>query len=537
MQIFNKFRGMNPMGNFGTPIRGSGGSDPLYVLYADSVLTPEMRNAIVGWRDMYVGKSHWLKGDMRSEGLAAKIASSMAAKVTIEMDVRVKPKTKKDENGNDLPPTGSTRRSEWLDKQLDTFRKRKQTVTELACAMGNLVMVPSLAPGVTLDGEFRLYTNFVNGDSFFPLAFNPDGIVTSGFFRETLRRGSDITLRIYTRIEKHVFDERTNQVIIANTAYMSQSPGDLGTEVPLNEIAEWSNLAPVTVFENMEKPIFGYFRMPFGNIIDPDSPIGISVYARAIGLIMDADKQYTRLLWEYEAGEAGILASDTAFPKKNGLPIYPAGKERMFIRNSLDPKVNGTSDRLIQEWMPALRDEQYANGLNRIKMTIEKACGLASGSLAEIETVQPRTATEMALTHQETVVSITCIQMALEDALRDLVYGMDKIATQYGLVEEGEYEVTFHWDDSLVTDAESERLRDMSEVQQKLLADWEYRVKWLGETKEQAQESIEAIREVEKEKAEDAFSLGRVASGGFGFPRRGQENGKKKDKEDDKQEE
>lgn len=50
--------------------------------------------------------------------------------------------------------------------------------------------------------------------------------------------------------------------------------------------------------------------------------------------------------------------------------------------------------------------------------------------------------------------------------------------------------MSFSWDDSILIDAEAERERDRQDVRDGLMRDWEYRMKWYGETKEKAQEIL-----------------------------------------------
>lgn len=114
-------------------------------------------------------------------------------------------------------------------------------------------------------------------------------------------------------------------------------------------------------------------------------PWGVSVYARAFqsGLLCEADRQFQRLMWEYEGGELAIDASSDAFKTVGGRPELPSGKERLYRMNTLDP--NTTSEELMKTFSPQLRDESYANGLESIKREIEDSCGLARGALSKAE--------------------------------------------------------------------------------------------------------------------------------------------------------
>ena len=101
----------------------------------------------------------------------------------------------------------------------------------------------------------------------------------------------------------------------------------------LGTVSGWSQITPEIHIQNVERPLFGFFKVPMANNIEPESPLGVSIYSgAAVGLIQSADEQWERLMWEFESGERRILMSDSAIPPKifdeSGLPhVNP-----LFIR-------------------------------------------------------------------------------------------------------------------------------------------------------------------------------------------------------------
>lgn len=104
--------------------------------------------------------------------------------------------------------------------------------------------------------------------------------------------------------------------------------------------------------------------------------MGVSVYARAVNLIKEADRQYSRTIWEYEGSELAIDVDLSML--KNGEEI-PEGKERIF--RMLDAGEDG----FYKVYSPAIRDENLFNGLNKILQRIEFNCGLAYGTLSDVQ--------------------------------------------------------------------------------------------------------------------------------------------------------
>lgn len=457
-----------------------------------SLVSSEMSNAIEGWMNLYIGQAPWLAKNKQSLGLPAAVASEIARLVTLEMKVEVKCPAKLKEDGTTEEIVGAmTERAEYLNKQLEPFIENIRLYCEYACAGGGLMIKPYVV-------DETIAIDCVQATDFLPLTFNSRGKITASDFAEHKKQGS----HFYHRVERHEFKNGINTV--TNKAYRSSSITDRGTEVNLAEVPEWAELSPKQDIANTNQPLFAYFRIPLGNTIDPTSPLGVSVYARATNLIEDADKQYQRFLWEFEGGELAIEASKEMFPTdKKGKPIIPEGKERLFRPNELDASAPGNE--LIKTFSPALREVALKSGLNTILQKIEFNTGLAYGTLSDPQTVD-KTATEIKTSKQRSYSTITDIQRALQAAIEDLVYAMDVYATLYNLAPQGEYEVNCVWDDSIIVDAEAERSRDMNEVRMGLMQKWEYRVKWYGEDEATAKQVI-ADQEAEKAKSQNAFGL------------------------------
>ena len=81
---------------------------------------------------------------------------------------------------------------------------------------------------------------------------------------------------------------------------------------------------------------------------------------------------------------------------------------------------------------------------------------------------------------------------------------MDKYATVYGLAPEGDYDVSFDWDDSILTDRDQQNQEMLMQLNAGIISKVEYRMWYYGETKAQAQAAIEEVRQ---EQAESMMSM------------------------------
>lgn len=422
-----------------------------------SVMTETMMAAIEQWIDMFESSPP------KSLRLPAIIASEVARAVTLEMKVEM---------------SGSSM-GEFINEQFKPVIKDIRPNTEYACAGGGIVFKPYVS-------DDRIVTEIVHANACYPVAFNAAQKITSMFFIYRVWQGK----RVYSRLEKHTLNGTVYTV--TNKAYVSTFEESLGDECSLAEVKEWADIEPEVILNNIKAPLFAYFKIPVGNIIDIRSPLGVSVYSRACELIQEADRQFERLLWEYEGGELAIDASADAFKTVNGEPMLPKGKERLYRTNDIDAVKGGAE--LLKAWNPTLRDANYAFGLNRILCQIEDACSLARGTISDPEQIE-KTATEMKISKQRSYALVSDIQTSLQSALEDLAYAMYCLAILYDLCPDGKYQTAFTWDDSIIIDAEAERQRDREDVADGLMQKWEYRKKWYGETEEKAKFMIDSNKD------------------------------------------
>lgn len=462
---------------------------------ASTFITDEMASAIDRWASLYRNQAPWLTRNSSGLSLPSSIAREMATLVTLEMKVSISDPV----SSNNDAAFDSTRAG-FIAEVFKLLAPQYQVQTEYACALGGLVFKPYV------DGN-TVAVDFVQADDFYPVSFNSRGEITAAVFLERKRDGR----AFYTRAERH--DITNTGYVITNRAFISHADNDIGSEIPLTDVEEWKDLQPITPIEKVDFPLFAYFRIPQGNVVDKHSLLGVSVYARAdsAGLIEEADKQWQRLMWEFEGGELAIEAPIDAFknvkaPSGEMLPQLPVGKERLYRLNYLD--INRASE-LLKPFSPQLRDESFSNGLNKILMRIEDVSGLARGTYSDIND-QAKTATELKVSRQRSYATVTAIQRSLENALSNLARAVDALASLYHLAPEGVYEIAYVWDDSIVVDADAEREKDRQDVHDNLMQKWEYRVKWYGETEERAK----AVLGETDSQSDDEI---------FGFKRRTQE--------------
>ena len=502
------------------------------------LISSEMEQAIQDWIAMYKNKASWIHEPTYNDptrvvslGLPSMIANEKARMVLLEFkseittpteDVEVEnpdySEPQPDEFGNILPttesktiiqqkPVSDTTRAEFMNEQYKKLKDKLRIQLEYGIAGGGLVIKPYLSKTISLDDNGneqetpRFDFDFVTAGNFYPMNFDTDGDITEACFVQTIQNKSVV----YHRLEYHKYENGI--VTVENRAYKStntqksNSGLDLGQEIPLTDVPQWKDLERTVQIAGVDGPLFAYFKMPEANTIDTASPLGVSGYSRARSLIQDADTQYSRLLWEYEGGEMAIDVDRDALQfyenvdgQGNGASVMTKLQKRLYRKVDL-----GESETFITH-APTLRDASYIQGLNTILMRIEDACFLSRGTLADA-TAEARTATEIKILKQKVFTANAEIQHALEIALKYTIKVMNTYCHLYQVTPDGEYDVSFEWDDSILVDVDSELSTRLTLMQQGLASKVETRMWYFGETEQQA---IEALKKVEEENAKQA---------------------------------
>lgn len=425
----------------------------------DTCLTSQMAAAIELWTAMYEDEAPWLdRKNVKSAQIPASIASEVARLVTLEMKSEITGGAAKEYLNQD-----------YQRKVLADLRR----YVEYGCAKGGLILKPYMT-------KTGLAVQYVQADSFFPLSFDDSGRILQCVFTEQFRKGK----KIYTRLELHTMQDEV--IRITNRVFVATNDYSLGTEIEVSSVEKWSELVPELSLAGADRLLFGYFKVPMANAEDSDSPLGVSVYSRAVELIAEADRRYSSICWEYEGTQLAVHIAESLlkYNPELGKFDYPGGKERLYRNVNY---ATGAADKpFIDVFSPAIRDSALINGFNTQLRLIEFACNLAYGTLSDPQSVD-KTATEIKVSKQRSYTFISDTQMALQRALEDLVYAMNFWVVLYGLVPPGnDYQVSFVWDDSIIVDAEEERQTDRQDVAMGVMSLAEYRSKWYGETLEEA---------------------------------------------------
>ena len=415
-------------------------SDIKRIVGGDVELTRELVDGIELWDDMLNGRAPW-NDRAPSLGIESGICREFADIAINEMEAKVD--------------------NEQLDSLFQKAIKDLNENLQEGLALGSLIIKPMMGGKV----------EYVTAKDFIPVRFDSDKLVDCVLIE---RKKLD-TSKYFFRAERHTLTEQGLR--IENKAYFSASATTLGTQTYLSDVPEWAGYPEEVIYPGMDKMDFGFYKNPLKNRID-GTACGVSIYSgTAVDRIRKADIQAARYDWEYESGERAIHVDERALKhdRKSGNVDMPKLDRRLYRGLNLD------DDELLKEYSPEMRDEAFNRGLENYYRQIEFIVGLGYGDLSDTQQVD-KTATEIKAAKQRKYNRVSAIQENLRECLTDLV---DAIAFYNAMYTTG-YTFTCTFNDSILTDEETERNQDRQEVSMGAMRLDEYRAKWYDEDLETA---------------------------------------------------
>lgn len=419
-----------------------------------------MEKYIALWYAMMVNTPPWQDCNVKAVGLPAAICREVARPTLVEFTANI---------------TGS-HRADYLNDGFQLAKENFSKALELGLALGGVALKPYIY------GD-KLLVDMTGAAGFQPTKFDPTGRCIGGVFRD---KPVKVNGKYYVRLESHDLTDTT--YTIKNKAYYSDSTGSVGAPAPLDVVPEWADIQEEVTIQNMDGPLFAYFKPPLANTADTNSLCGMSIYgdAATVELIKQADEQWERLRWEFKSGERKVLMDGNT------------STADMFDKRLFEIGDFTADGDFYQFLNPELRNDAVYKGFQDVLRRIEFNVGLSYGDISDPQTVE-KTATEIRSSKQRKYVLISSIQTALEHTFDALIYAMNTYATLYGLAADGEYEVTYDWGDSILDDQETkdkEFARDLQLLSAGIVNDWELRAKYMNEDEETAKAALPKMQDV-----------------------------------------
>jgi A118 family predicted phage portal protein len=434
---------------------------------ASPAVSLTMEQHIGLWYAMMVNTPPWQNCDVKAVGLPAAICREVARPTLVEFTANI---------------TGS-KRADYLNENFQTAKENFNRALELGLALGGVALKPYIY------GD-NMLVDVTGAAGFQPTKFDPSGRCIGGVFKD---KPVKVNGTYYVRLESHELNSKT--YTIKNKAYYSDSAGSVGADAQLTTIPEWADIEPEVAIENVDGPLFAYFKPPIANTADSNSMCGMSIYgdAATVELIKQADEQWERLRWEYKSSERKVLMDGTS-------STADMFNKRLFEIGPFSP--NGD---FFQHIEPQIRDDAIYRGFQNTLRRVEFNIGLSYGDISDPQTIE-KTATEIRSSKQRKYVLVSSIQAALAHTFDSLIYAMDVYASLYGLAPAGDYEATYDWGDSILDDQETkdkEFSRDLQLTSAGVMNPWELRAKYFNEDEDTAKAALPTAQDMVTEQQQE----------------------------------
>lgn len=411
----------------------------------------KMQTALIVWDKLFTEST---------TNIASIIASEAARLATIDMQITI----------------AGGKRAEAIQYILDLNRDRLRSKLELGCAYGGMILKPSIG-GI----------DFIPATRYIPTSFDSNGNIDGVIFIDQFTKNN----KYYTRLEYHRFETINNErvYIITNKAFKSDNKATLGFEISLDKVDKWSNLVAEVPVTGIERPLFGYFRMPNANNVDIDSPLGVSIYSKSVESINDFDMWYSKWKREGKLSDKYLFVDEQSMMKPGA-----TGANKAVVNNPIPELIKGlrfgnNANKCIEEFTPEIRVEDFKLALQTQLDLISVQCGFSAGYFSFDSKSGVVTATQIQSEDQRTNSTCTDIQQNYKLAIEGLIYAMEIMQSLYELTPDEDLDISFYIRD-LYVNADEDRKRAFDLAEKKYIPKWKYLVDYEGYSEEEAKKLV-----------------------------------------------
>lgn len=448
---------------------------------------------------VYVGKGHYVPCRRRTMNMAKKLCEDMADML---MNERVKIAVE----------SGAT--DEYVQSVFDAcnFQARINEYQERKAATGTTAYVPYLVGAVTdAEGKIlsaRVKIMYCTASRIFPIHWENGNIISCAFAMETTWRGKS-----YGMIQRHELED--GQYVI-RTAFLKGARGTELTEAERERIPAFRDVVPY-LETGSDQPLFAIDRLAIVNnassdrisgaevdlseldggrdigalgsylVDDSNNPLGIPIFANSVPTLESLDIEYDSYANEFVLGRKRLMVAPEMLIDENGNYAFDPN-EGIFYLMPEDSLNNGNE--AIHDVDMKLRVEEHEKAINHNLNLLSLKAGLGT-QYYRFERGSVATATQVISENSDLYRTIKKHEIPLESALRTLIRAIIAMGTAAGVTGlDPDADIKVFFDDSIIEDKATEREQDRKDVDMGAMSLVEYRAKWYGETKEDAEKNL-----------------------------------------------
>lgn len=442
------------------------------------------------WKSWYIGKvkgvhtylryngHEWVNCSMASLGMAKKVCEDWA---NLLMNEKVKI-TLEGQNEQDF-----------IDQVFEenNFQVKSNEMQEMAFALGTVAFIPRVVGmEVTEEGPIPgsasdIVLDYVTVDHIWPVAWQ-NGIITECAFSSVVTVNGEqyCYLQIHHKVNG-LYD-------IENRIYHFRNK-NLDTELPLTDVPGFERVPPV-VHTGSDRRQFVIDRPNIANNFDYSIPLGISVFANAIDVLIGVDKAYNCYANEFDNGALLLMVRMPATDYIDGNPTISSSDNRFYLLPE-----DTQEGSVVEPISPPLRTAELNTGIQDQLNLLSSKCGFGENHY-RFDQGSVATATQVISENSTMFRTIKKHEIILEQVLIELcqiILRLGNTAMNAGLNEE--VEITVDFDDSIIEDKAADFSRDMQLLNAGIMNDWEFRMKWMNEDEATAKAALPKMEDMTTE--------------------------------------
>lgn len=352
----------------------------------------------------------------------------------------------------------------------NNFRVRANQLIEISFALGTGAFIEYK------DLSGRVIIEYVRADMIFPLSWDNGEVTECAFGSYKVIEGSEcIYIQIYRKGRGD--EEDTKRYYIENVYYYLD-----GT------VYDRAGSTQAVVSTGTDQPLFQLIRPNIYNNIDLESPMGVSIYANALDQLKGCDLVYDSYLNEFLLGKKRIIVPATMarIDMGNDGAMRPIFDPNDTVFYALPDGNRGDVTQKISENNMEIRSQAHEMGLQRVLDSLSLKCGMGNNRY-KYDSGGVKTATEVISEKSDLYQNLRKNELILETALKNLILASSKLSG----IQLDPKKISINFDDSIITDRQSEMKQDLQLVTAGIMQKWEFRVKYFGETEQEARKAVE----------------------------------------------
>lgn len=340
---------------------------------------------------------------------------------------------------------------------------------------------------VEISPDASLNFNYLTADYIIPLTVDNGKIIEAAFASESTEKGKK-----YLLLEIHTLDGN-GFYIIENRRFLAEN-GQLTEEnLPSNMIRRFCTGSAV--------PWFAVFMPNIENDVPDNNGLGVSIIHGVVDTLKAVDLCFNNFCADFYLGQKKIFMEKTLSDiDENGTEIAPDDVHQQlftFVQFPTEDQGKEKANSFIMEFNPALRVDDNTKGVQSALDYLSFKCGLGNKHY-QFNGGTVVTATQYTGDKQDLIQNADKHYAEVERFLLSLVRSVIHIGKNLmgaDIAENAEIDIDF--DRSVIIDDTAERLQDLQEVRDGVKAPWEFRVKYYGDTEEDAKKILDELRGME----------------------------------------